>query len=332
MWAGPPPGGLPMCTTECTNINRGAAARMKIGVQFFITSHTVDPITLARATEDAGFESLWLPEHAILPANPATPYPMTGGKVPDVYGQMPDPFVLLGIIGAATTTLKLGLGVCIVPERHPLILAKAVSTIDWFSGGRLLFGIGVGWMREEIELFGTDFDTRWKFTRESVEAMRALWKEGVAAYDGDLVKFQSVICEPLPAQRPGPPVIIGAKAGERTYRRIAKWGDGWIAMGASSAEVAEARRGIDAECAKIGRNPSEIEISVGVSDASTAVRHEFEDAGADRLIVSLYNHPGGRVSPAEFTETRKTALTSNVIPTADETLRVLDEIRDSADL
>ena len=305
---------------------------MKLGIQFFVTSHTIDPITLGRAIEDAGFESFWLPEHAILPSNPATPYPMTGGKIPDVYGQMPDPFVLLGIIGAATTTLKLGLGLCIVPERHPLILAKSVSTLDWFSGGRLLFGVGVGWMREEIELFGTNFDTRWTFTRESVEAMRALWKDGVASYDGDLVRFQSVICEPLPAQRPGPPVIIGAGASERTYRRIAAWGDGWLAMSTSAAQVAVARKAIDIECEKIGRNPSEIEISVGVSDASPPVQREYEDAGADRLVVSLYNHPGGHVSPDQFIEVRKTALSSNVIPSTAETLRVLNEIRESARL
>src|SRR5436309_2427968 len=149
---------------------------MKLGVQFFVTGHTIDPVTLAKAVEDAGFDSFWVPEHATLPVRPTTPYPMTGGAIPAVYGQMADPFVLLSFIGAATTTLKLGTGVCILPERHPLLLAKEVSTLDNFSGGRVLFGVGTGWAREEIELFGADFKTRWRYTRESVEAMTALWR------------------------------------------------------------------------------------------------------------------------------------------------------------
>jgi probable F420-dependent oxidoreductase len=305
---------------------------VKIGMQFFVTSHTIDPATLARATEAAGFESFWLPEHAILPADTATKYPMTGGRIPDVYGQMPDPFVLLGFLAAATTTLKIGMGVCIVPEHHPLILAKLVSTADCFSGGRLLLGIGVGWMREEIELFGTDFDTRWKFTRESVEAMRALWKDGVAGYDGDLVRFPPVICEPMPVQRPGPPVIIGGQPSDRTFRRIATWGDGWIIMSVTPDDVAAGRKAITIECEKLGRDPSGIEITVGVSDASPEVQRAFADAGADRLVVSLYNHPGGRVPADKFREIRQEALTSNAIPSAEETLRVLHEVAELAGL
>src|SRR5438105_1654203 len=147
----------------------GRRAAVKVGVLFYVTGYTIDPITFARAVEDAGFDSLWVPDHAALPANSDVPFPMTGGEIPRLYGEMADPFVLMSFIAAATTTLKVASGVCIVPERHPLIFAKSVSSLDNFSNGRLLLGIGVGWMREEIELFGAAFDTRWTYTRETID-------------------------------------------------------------------------------------------------------------------------------------------------------------------
>ncbi|WP_432825534.1 LLM class F420-dependent oxidoreductase [Dactylosporangium sp. CA-092794] len=298
---------------------------MKIGVQFFVTGYTVDAATLARALEDAGFESFWAPEHTVLPTKPATPYPMTGGAIPAVYGQMADPFVLLSFVGAATTTLKLGTGVCLVPEHHPLILAKSVSTLDNFSGGRVLFGIGTGWLREVTELFNTAADTPWRYTREAVEAMKRLWRDGSAGYDGELVKFPDVICDPLPVQRPHPPVIIGARPSEAAFKRIAAWGDGWIAMGVTPEDVAAGRRAITAECERIGRDPASIEISVGVRDASPPIQHVFEDAGADRLIVLLYNHPGVPLPMDRWAEAGMAGLAADP-PAAADTLRAVEEV------
>jgi len=298
---------------------------VKLGVHYYVTGYTIDPVTIARAVEDAGFESFWVPEHAVLPTNPETRFGMTGGDVPRLYGEMADPFVLLSFIGAATTNLKLATGVCIVPERHPLILAKMVSTLDNFSRGRLLFGIGVGWMREEIELFGVDFDRRWSYTREAVEAMKGLWANGTASYDGKYVQFRELICDPLPAQRPHPPVIFGAQPTETTFRRIARWGDGWVAMGAGPDTVRQARKALTAECEKIGRDPAEIEISAGVWEIDPATRDAFEEAGADRLIALLYNHPGGPVGHDRWLETAIAAC-HNPSPTPDDTLRALDGI------
>jgi probable F420-dependent oxidoreductase len=298
---------------------------MKLGVHFYVTGYTIDPITIARAVEDAGFESFWVPEHAVLPTQRSTPFPMTGGEVPPLYGHMADPFVLLSFIGAATTTLKLGTGVCIVPERHPLVLAKQVSTLDNFSQGRVLFGMGVGWAREEVELFGVDFGTRWSYTREAVEAMKALWATGTAGYEGKYVSFPELVCDPLPAQAGGPPIIFGAFPSEVNFRRIAKWGDGWIAFGPGPEEVRQVRAGIDAECEKIGRDPSEIELSVGVWEIDPATRDAFEEAGADRLITVLYGHPGVPVSHDDFLKVAIDAC-HNPPPTPDETLAVLDGI------
>ncbi|GAA1852880.1 hypothetical protein GCM10009836_36190 [Pseudonocardia ailaonensis] len=309
---------------------------MKIGVLFYVTGYTIDAITIAKAVEDSGFDSFWVPEHAILPTAFETAYPMTGGAVPEVYGQMADPFVLLSYIGAATTTIKLGLGVCIVPEHHPLLLAKAVSTLDNFSGGRVLFGVGTGWAREEVELFGTDFDTRFRYTRESVEAMKALWRDGVASYKGTLVEFPSVRCDPRPVQTPHPPVIIGGRPRNANLaRRIARWGDGWIATGESPATIAETRRQIEAECEKIGRDPSGIEISAIVRGATPQMQEEYAEAGASRLVVALYNHSGAPVHiGATRDEYARVAAETHAAPppTPEQTLRALEAVRVSAGL
>jgi probable F420-dependent oxidoreductase len=304
---------------------------MKVGVLFYVTGYTIDPVTLGRALEDAGFESLWVPEHGVLPVVPSQAYPMTGGAIPAVYGQMADPFVTLGFVAAATNTLRLGTCVCLVPEHHPLRLAKQVSTLDNFSAGRFLFGFGAGWLRNEVEAFGTDFSTRWRYTRESVEAMKALWREGSAGYDGELVRFEPVIVDPRPAQRPYPPVLLGASASELTYRRIAAWCDGWIAIGVTPEQVASARAAITAECDKVGRDPTEIEITVGVRDASPAIQAAFAEAGADRLIVQLYNHSGDSV-PIEAW--REAAVSRHTLPAPREadTLDAIEKIAKIAEL
>ncbi|WP_236792285.1 LLM class F420-dependent oxidoreductase [Amycolatopsis sp. GM8] len=304
---------------------------MKIGVQFFVTGYTVDAVTLAKALEDGGFESFWAPEHTVLPANPQTPYPMTGGAIPSVYGQMADPFVLLSFMAATTKSLKVGTGVCLVPEHHPLVLAKAVSTLDNFSGGRMLFGIGTGWLPEVTGLLNPHAATPWRYTRETIEAMRALWTDGSASYKGELLEFPEMICDPRPVQSPHPPVIMGAMASERSYRRIAAWGDGWLAMGVSPEQLADARRAIGEECKRIGRDPGEIEISVGVRDASPAIQRAYQDAGADRLIVLLYNHPGEPVPMERWPEVGMAGLAGDP-PSAADTLRAVERVHEMAGL
>jgi probable F420-dependent oxidoreductase len=304
---------------------------MKVGALFYVSGYTVDPVTLARALEDAGFESLWVPEHGVLPVKPSQPYAMTGGDIPAVYGQMADPFVTLGFAAAATTTLRLGTCVCLVPEHHPLRLAKQVSTLDNFSGGRFHFGVGAGWLRNEVEAFGTDFSTRWRYTRESIEAMKALWRDGAAGYDGELVRFEPVIVDPRPAQRPHPPVLLGAQASEATYRKIAAWADGWIAFGISPQQLASARAAIEQECKKIGRDPREIEISAGVRDATPAIQDAFAEAGASRLILSLYNHSGESV-PLERWGEAAIAVHTGPPPSAGDTLHAIEKIAKLAEL
>lgn len=304
---------------------------MRVGVLFYVTGYTIDPVTLGQAVEAAGFDSVWLPDHPALPVKTDLPFPMTGGEFPRLYGEMADPFVTMGFLAAATTTLKVATGVCVVPGRHPLNLAKAASTVDNFSNGRLLLGIGVGYIREEIALFGVDFDTRWSYTRETIDFCRKLWKDGLAGYAGKILDYPEVIIDPLPAQRPGPPVVIGGMNTEYTYRRIARWGDGWLATLPSPEQIAEGRKAITAECEAIGRDPGEIEISVLTHEADPALQEAYAEAGADRLVVMLYNHPGRAVTPDEWLEVSAVAATSPA-PTPDQTLRALDRIRTRAGL
>ncbi|MEU7815955.1 LLM class F420-dependent oxidoreductase [Pseudonocardia sp. NPDC049154] len=304
---------------------------MQVGVLFYLTGYTIDPVTLGRAVEAAGFDSIWLPDHPALPVRTDLPFPMTGGDFPRLYGEMADPFVTMGFLAAATTTLKVATGVCVVPGRHPLNLAKAASTVDNFSNGRLLLGIGVGYLREEIALFGVDFATRWSYARETIDFCRRLWKDGQAGYDGKILHYPEVIIDPLPAQRPGPPVIIGGLNTAYTYRRVAHWGDGWLATLPSPEQIAEGRKAITAECEAIGRDPAEIEISVLTHEADPALREAYAEAGADRLVVMLYNHPGRAVTPDEWLAVSATAATSPA-PTPEQTLDALDRIRSRAGL
>src|SRR3979490_2375637 len=164
---------------------------MKIGVLGFVASYTADPGAIAKHCEALGFESFYLPEHPILPVKHKTRFPLSpDGEIPEPYANMIDPFVGLTLAAAATKRIGLGTGICLVPERSPLILAKVVATLDHYSGGRFIFGIGfgigAGWLRDESEIMGVDFKRRWAITREYVRAMKELWtKSEASSFDGE---------------------------------------------------------------------------------------------------------------------------------------------------
>ncbi|WP_225891408.1 TIGR03619 family F420-dependent LLM class oxidoreductase [Streptomyces dioscori] len=306
--------------------------QMKIGAQLAVTTRTIDAVTLARELESRGFESYWAPEHTVVPKHPGIAFPMTGGEIPDVYHQMADPFVVLSMMTAVTSSLRVATGVCLVPEHTPLTLAKAVSTLDAFSGGRFMFGLGTGWLREVTELHNPAAAAKpWGYTIQAVAAMKELWANESARYDGDLVAFPEMVCDPRPIQRPHPPVIVGAQPTPVAARRIATWADGWLATGVTPAQVAEFRAAIDAECARIGRDPSEVSVTVGVRDPGEDIREAYAAAGVERLMVLLYNHPGTRI-PLEDWAAVGVATLSAPPPTPDETLRALDAVTAMAGL
>src|SRR5262250_3754491 len=199
---------------------------MKIGVTMFSTDYAIAPHELAREAEARGFESVWFPEHSHIPTSRKSPWP-GGAELPKFYYDTYDPFIAMGAAAVATKTIKLGTGVCLVVQRDPIHTAKEVATVDRLSGGRLLFGVGGGWNAEEMENHGTAFKTRWRLLRERVLAMKEIWTEREASYQGEFVRFEKIWADPKPIQKPHPPVLIGGD-GAGTFDRIIEFGDGWM--------------------------------------------------------------------------------------------------------
>ena len=199
---------------------------MDYGAVMFPTEYSIAPDELARALEERGFESVWFPEHTHIPASRKSPWP-GGGELPRDYWSAYDPFIALMAAAGATKRLKLGTGICLVIERDPIVTAKEVATLDRLSGGRVLFGIGGGWNAEEMENHGTAWKSRWRLLRERVLAMKAIWTEREASYQGEFVRFEKIWADPKPLQKPHPPIIIGGD-GEKTFDRVVEFGDGWM--------------------------------------------------------------------------------------------------------
>src|SRR5215475_11250144 len=173
---------------------------MDFGVVMFPTEYAIQPDELARALEERGFESLWVPEHTHIPASRKSPWP-GGGSLPREYWSAYDPFVALTAAAAATRRLRLGTGICLVIERDPIVTAKEVATLDRLSGGRVVFGIGGGWNAEEMDHHGTAFKTRWRVLRERVLAMKEIWTKDEAEFHGEFVNFDKIWSQPNPVEK-----------------------------------------------------------------------------------------------------------------------------------
>ena len=258
---------------------------MNIGISTPLPAYKVNAAFVASTAEKLGFESLWYAEHPILPVHTTSRFPGSDdGEIPWTYAHFADPYIALAQASGATTTIKLGTGITLIPERNPLILAKTVSTLDLFSGGRFILGVGTGWLREETEMMGGDFDHRWSQTKESLLALKELWMKDEAEFHGKYYDFPPVKMFPKPAQVPHPPILIGGMA-KNVLRRIADVGDGWLPNRVSPQDVESSRKQLDSLATERGRNPSSITISVygQLPDRQSAV--DFVNAGADRVIV-----------------------------------------------
>ncbi len=258
---------------------------MKFGVFIFATDQSIDVAPLAKAAEERGFESLWLPEHVHIPVSRETPYPRhPEGILPEMYKRTYDPFVALGVAAGATTTLNLGTGVCLVTERDPIVLAKEVASLDRLSGGRFHFGIGAGWLKEEMEALSTKFETRWKLTEERIAAMKLAWTEDEPEYHGKFVDMPKTFVYPKPAQDPHPPVLIGA-ASRWARQRVVDWGDGWIPNATDPGFIEHGIVDIRNRAERAGRDPDSI--TTGVFGVVEEALSEYERMGVDRAIFSL---------------------------------------------
>ena len=257
---------------------------MNIGTSVPLPAYTIDPAFMAKKAEDLGFESIWYAEHAAVPVHSDSPFPATGGEIPWTYSHFTDPYIALARASGVTTKIKLGTGITLVPERNPLLLAKEIATLDRYSGGRFLFGIGTGWLKEETEMMGGDFEHRWTQTREAIEVMKELWTKEEAEYHGRYFDFPLVRSYPKPAQKPYPPIILGGMA-KNALRRVVTHADGWLPNRVTPAEVEESRKKLDAMAAEAGRDPKSITISVYGQLPERDIVHSLLNAGADRVVV-----------------------------------------------
>ncbi len=238
----------------------------------------------ARLVEDLGFESAWSVEHVVMAAQYESRYPYDpSGRMPIEEAAIPDPLTWLAWVAAVTRRLKLGTAVLILPQRNPVVLAKTVASLDRLSGGRVLLGIGLGWMREEADAVGVSFDDRAARTDEYIEAMRALWTRPIASFRGEYVNFEDVKCNPLPVGSGGVPIHIGGHS-PAAARRAGRLGDGFLPMGAGLEDVLRLREIMEKSAQEAGRDPSAIEIScIGRPDPEIA--KTYADAGITRMIV-----------------------------------------------
>jgi len=262
---------------------------MDIGIMIAATAESGDIAEIAREVENLGYESFFIPEHPVIPIGFKTPLPGGGaGALPEHYGRWMDPFVALSVAAAVTRRVKLGTGICLLPEREPIIAAKTIATLDVVSGGRVILGVGAGWLREETEALGTRFVTRWKRLRETVEAIRLLWTQPEPSYEGELVKFPAVRCDPKPIQKPGPPILLGAR-GPKAIERVVRTYDGWVPIAGKPHSF---KRDVD-ELRKVAkeraRNPETLNISAFVAPAEDGISLEdlklYQEAGAHRLVL-----------------------------------------------
>ncbi len=261
---------------------------MHIGVAIFPTDTTMQPVELGQAVEQRGFESLWFPEHSHIPTSRETPWGGRAGapELPDYYWRTHDQFVAFGAVAATTSTLKLATGISLIAQRDPLWTAKEVATVDVISNGRFLLGIGYGWNKEEMAHHGVEYTERREILRENVLAMKRLWSDEEASFDGDHVNFTSSWAWPKPARAGGPPIILGGAAGPKTAAHIAEFCDGWMPIGSRHA-LGEGWAEVVKACEAIDRDPAEIELGVFFAKPDPAELETLAEAGVKRVVFGL---------------------------------------------
>jgi probable F420-dependent oxidoreductase len=258
---------------------------MRFGVTMFGTDQTMRPDALARAAEERGFWSLYLPEHTHIPVSRRTPAPTGDGALAEYYARSLDPFVALTMAAAVTERLRVGTGVCLVAQRDPIVTAKAVASLDLLSGGRFVFGVGFGWNEDEIGDHGVDMRRRREVAREHLLAMQRLWTDDEAAFDGEFVQLPPSWSWPKPRQRPRPPVLIGGAAGPKLFAHVAEYADGWIPIGGAGVRAAlpELRRAMEAA----GRDPTTARVVPFGSFPDPGKLDYYASLGIDEVVLRV---------------------------------------------
>jgi probable F420-dependent oxidoreductase len=268
---------------------------MKIGFFFFGTDYAMPVVELARALEERGFESLFLPEHTHIPADRRSPW-SGGAELPRHYSHTLDPFVALAAAAAATRNLRLGTGICLLTERDPIVTAKEVATLDLISKGRFEFGIGAGWNAEEMANHGTAFETRFRLMADRAKAMQAIWTQEEASYRGEFTAFERIWQWPKPVQKPHPPILLGGES-RHTLRRIMEFCDGWFPRGRDfgdpEAEMGRLRRAAE----DAGRDIGTLSTTLFGADPEAGYLARCRAAGIDRALIGLPSEGRDTVLP-----------------------------------
>ncbi len=261
----------------------------------FPTDVSIQPVELARAVEERGLHSLYFPEHTHIPVSRRTPYP-AGGELPEEYKRTHDPFLALTAAAAVTERIQLGTGICLVAQRDPIVTAKAVASLDVLSGGRFVFGIGVGWNEDEMSHHGVDPARRRSVAREHVLAMKALWTQDVASFSGEHVRIEPSWSWPKPVQRPHPPILLGGAGGPVTFRHVVEYCDGFMPIGGRGV-VAERIAELGRVATEAGRDPASLVLKVfGVRPKPDTLK-DYEAAGVGEVIIGLPSASADEVLP-----------------------------------
>jgi len=270
---------------------------MQFGVHLFPTEGSIQPDELGRAAEERGLDSVWFSEHTHIPVS-FLDAPVGRSHLPDYYWQIYDLFVAMTLAAAATQTIIVASGVCLVIEHDPILLAKKAATLDLVSKGRFIFGVGAGWLEPEMADHGVAFRTRFQLLREQIRAMKQIWTTDVSEFHGRFVNFDRMRAFPKPSQKPHPPILMGG-AGEKSLEVAAEVCDGWapwlLDWGKAKASIAELKR----KAAAHGRDPGTLEISLfekSIPDEKTI--EEMEAAGVRRIILTLYAQSREEALPA----------------------------------
>jgi probable F420-dependent oxidoreductase len=246
-----------------------------VGLLIFATDYSIGPAQLARAAEDRGFSSLYFPEHTHIPTSRRDPWP-GGAELPNEYRHTLDPFVGLAAAAAVTERLRIGTGICLVAQHDPIVLAKEIATLDLVSNGRFMFGIGVGWNTDEMEQHGVDPKRRRAVVREKILAMKALWEQEEASFEGEFVRFAPSWSWPKPVQRPHPPIWVGGMGEQKTLRIVAEHADGWNAFPLPVPQLQHKLDVLRGHCDAVGRDYDAIRKQLGINVIVRADAGEVE--------------------------------------------------------
>jgi probable F420-dependent oxidoreductase len=274
-----------MSGADCAStVSFGYDRAMRFGVATFITDEGIRPDVLGRALEERAFSSLFIAEHSHIPVSRESPYP-SGGELPRRYYRTLDPFVALTAAAVVTSRLSLGTGIALLPQRDVIHTAKQVASLDVVSDGRAVFGVGVGWNREEMRNHGTDPATRGVLMDEQLAALKQIWTAEQAEYHGEHVDFDPIYLWPKPVQKPHPPIYVGGES-SAALRRLVAYGDGWLPRGRTPpAEIKRVRDRL----AEQGRD--EVGFTVFSADTDEERLAGFAEAGVEEITLTLDTLP-----------------------------------------